>query len=145
MEIARLKTQGSFAIAVSALTFVFATILLFVPFGEFGSVLSPADYDGNVYNLIGSMNWLGERREELEARTFWVVFLYILFALALIFALNRFGSANRFAANDSENLVDPGQFAQIKSASGEFRSCPFCAEPIRSAAVYCKHCKRDVK
>ena len=28
--------------------------------------------------------------------------------------------------------------------ANDFRACPFCAEPIRMAAVICKHCGKDV-
>jgi hypothetical protein len=26
----------------------------------------------------------------------------------------------------------------------DLRACPYCAEPVRTEAVYCRHCKRDI-
>ena len=31
-----------------------------------------------------------------------------------------------------------------KETSKDERACPFCAETIKSAAIVCKHCKRDL-
>ena len=31
-----------------------------------------------------------------------------------------------------------------KTTAADERSCPFCAETIKSAAIVCKHCKRDI-
>jgi hypothetical protein len=32
----------------------------------------------------------------------------------------------------------------VKPEETDARPCPFCAEPIKMAAVVCKHCARDV-
>ena len=139
------KVLGALSGVIAAIGFVFATLLLFVPIGEFGSVSSPAEYRGSVYDLVGHINWLGEAKKELDVRRGLVVFLYLLFAVSLIFALTRVGRANRQSGNVS--YTDPSlSFAshQISNLSGDkYKRCQFCAEEIQAAAVYCKHCKKD--
>lgn len=44
-------------------------------------------------------------------------------------------------------VVAPNQSAMETSAiaSGASRQCPYCAEIVRSQAVVCKHCGRDLE
>jgi hypothetical protein len=44
-------------------------------------------------------------------------------------------------------LAKRGEFQSINSrqANKSSRQCPFCAEEIQEAAVFCKHCHRDLK
>lgn len=139
------RALGALSWVISAIAFVFATLLLFVPIGEFGSVSSPAEYRGSVYDLVGHINWLGDAKKDLDLRRGLVVFLYLLFAVSLIFALTRVGRANRVSGNVS--YTKPSQsFAsqQVSNLSGDkYKRCQFCAEEIQAAAVYCKHCKKD--
>lgn len=37
------------------------------------------------------------------------------------------------------------QLAVESGSHGNYRKCPFCAEPVRKEAVKCKHCGSDLK
>jgi hypothetical protein len=50
--------------------------------------------------------------------------------LGLIFAL--------LSSVDSDGLIEQ------KLRSGELKLCPYCAEPIKAAAIRCKHCLSDL-
>lgn len=54
--------------------------------------------------------------------------------------------------NDRGELVETKVYENVASNSDEamylvspdIKDCPFCAEPIRQNAVFCRYCKRDV-
>ena len=130
---------------ISAIAFVFATLLLFVPIGEFGSVSTPAEYRGSVYDLIGHVTFLRDSQKEIESRRSLVVFLYFVFATGLIFALIGIFRANRITNASGSSGQSPSVASQLgsKTSSEKYKRCQFCAEEIQSAAVFCKHCRRD--
>lgn len=141
----RYKALWALSGIISAIAFLFATLLLFVPIGEFGSVSSPAEYRGSVYDLMEHVSWLGESDKELGSRRNLVVFLYLLFAVGLMFALISLGRANRISSvsENAGSALTIGSQPSSKSSGHNYKRCQFCAEVIQSAAVYCKHCKRD--
>ncbi len=142
---ARYKILGTLSGVISAIAFVFATLLLFVPIGEFGSVSSPNDYRGSVYDLVGHLNWLGESGKELAARRNLVIFLYFVFAAGLVFFLTSVGRSNRTSSKSGSSGYSHSSPPQMtdKATLDKYKRCQFCAEEIQAAAVYCKHCKRD--
>lgn len=40
--------------------------------------------------------------------------------------------------------ADGDALLQIKINEGELKLCPYCAEPIKAAAIRCKHCLSDL-
>jgi hypothetical protein len=138
------RALGPLSAVISAIAFVFATLLLFVPIGEFGSVSSPTDYRGSVYDLVGHVSWLGESDNELGSRRNIVVFLYFIFAAGLTLALTRIGRANRASSTTGSSGHSHSLASQLTSMPSvdKYKRCQFCAEEIQAAAVYCKHCKR---
>lgn len=142
---AKHRALGVLSGVISAVAFVFATLLLFVPIGEFGSVSTPADYRGSVYDLIGHLNFLNESQKEIGSRRSLVVFLYFLFATSLIFTLVGIFRANRITIKSGSSGQSQSFASQLVSRTSidKYKRCQFCAEEIQSAAVFCKHCKRD--
>ncbi len=130
---------------ISAIAFVFATLLLFVPIGEFGSVSTPAEYRGSVYDLMGHVTFLRDSQKEIESRRSLAVFLYFVFATGLIFALMGIFRANRISSKSGSSGQSRSVASQLgyKSFADKYKRCQFCAEEIQSAAVFCKHCRRD--
>lgn len=66
----------------------------------------------------------------MEARGFYVTVIAMIAAL-LGLALAIFSpSAKALAVQDGQH--------------GEYRKCPFCAEPVRKEAVKCRHCQSSL-
>lgn len=130
---------------ISAIAFVFATLLLFVPIGEFGSVSTPAEYRGSVYDLMGHVTFLRDSQKEIESRRSLVVFLYFLFATGLIYSLIGVFRESRISSTSGLSGQSRSFDSQrvSKTSVDNFKRCLFCAEEIQSSAVFCKHCKRD--
>lgn len=70
---------------------------------------------------------------------FWSIILPpvgVVWSLALLVKAADFKSVDQIPAQP----VQPAQPAEYV----ELKTCPFCAEPIRKAAIVCKHCSRDL-
>lgn len=141
----RHRALGALGSVTSALAFVFATLLLFVPIGDCGSVTSPSKWGGSIYDLGPRVRWAGACRNELDIRTTFIVVLFVVFAVALIFAITRYGLANRLMENpvaaDSSSQISYQATSQDNVQ--KYKRCQYCAEQIQAAAVFCKHCRRD--
>ena len=141
----RHRALGALGSVMAAIAFVFATLLLFVPIGDCGSVTSPSKWGGSIYDLGPRVRWAGACRSELDIRTTLIVVLFVVFAVALIFAITRYGIANRLmvnpAADDSSSQIS--YEATDEDIVQKYKRCQFCAEEIQAAAIFCKHCRRD--
>jgi hypothetical protein len=83
-----------------------------------------------------------------------IVYVFPGFVVAGISALVRRFSQKQVSTSGSSNDIEAGTRvgrnarvvaeASEMGESGEMKSCPFCAEHIRAAAVVCRYCGRDL-
>ncbi|WP_174999134.1 superinfection immunity protein [Rugamonas aquatica] len=64
---------------------------------------------------------------------------------ALVWAFSSQPAAEE-AATDGQAALAPEKAVpkNLGAASSDLKDCPFCAEPIRVAAIKCKHCGSDL-
>jgi hypothetical protein len=79
-----------------------------------------------VFGLIASMIYQSKGRNALSGFLAGMIFG----PLGVIFAL--------MSSVDAEGLL------RQKIQKGELKLCPYCAEPIKAAAIRCKHCLSDL-
>jgi hypothetical protein len=62
---------------------------------------------------------------------------FLLGPIGIILALISSADREKLAEREKEMEED-------KITSGELKKCPYCAELIKSQALVCKHCSRDL-